>query len=274
MLGIRTRRPPPFGGVQASDDKDIQVQIPEQESQANLWGEARLLLPGVPISIIGLLALPWQARGPALRPVLLVGAITFLVTSLAFPVATTWGTFLHAAGPAHVLLVISALLALDATIARIGVYRGWTRPVAWLGATLGIAGSLLFSAVLLPSFGSGSRDTAQLYDELGRRMAAIGQPLHQAGVPVISNFPIWLADTQGVYGLALPNEPPSAVIDLARTFKARTLVLVGDAHGQWPAILDQDVPDADCFRSLDLGPGPAGGADRLAHVHVYEIVCP
>jgi hypothetical protein len=232
-----------------------------------------LLLPGVPISVIGALALPWQARGQALRPVVLVGAIMFLVTSLAFPVATTWGTFLHAAGPAHVLLVISALLGLDAAIVRIGIYRGWTRPVAWLGATLGIAGSLLFSAVLLPSFGSGSRDTALLYEELGRRMAAIGEPLDQAGAPVISNFPIWLADTQGTYGLALPNEPPNAVTDLARTFNARILVLVGDTHGQWPAILDQDVPDADCFRPIDLGPGPAGSVDRLAQVHVYEIDC-
>ncbi len=44
MLGIRTRRPPPFGGVQADDDKDIQVQHPEEVSRGNLWSEARLLL--------------------------------------------------------------------------------------------------------------------------------------------------------------------------------------------------------------------------------------
>ncbi len=73
-----------------------------------------LLFPGFPISFIGLVALPWQARGRTLRPLLLLSLITFLVTSLVFPVATTWGTFLHAAGPFHVLLVISALLALDA----------------------------------------------------------------------------------------------------------------------------------------------------------------
>jgi hypothetical protein len=136
-----------------------------------------LLLPGMPLSLIGLLALPWQGRGAALRPVLLVAGLSFLVTSLAFPVATTWGTFLHAAGPAHVLLVISALLGLDALIERVGVYRGWTRPVAWLGATLGVAGSLLFTAVLLPSFGDGSRSTAAMYEELGRRLAAIGEQL-------------------------------------------------------------------------------------------------
>lgn len=44
MLGIRSRRPPPFGSIQVDDDKDIQVQIPEQSSRNNLWSEARLLL--------------------------------------------------------------------------------------------------------------------------------------------------------------------------------------------------------------------------------------
>src|SRR5688572_7562218 len=44
MLGIRTRRPPPFGGIQITDDKDIQIQRPEVASRDSLWGEARLLI--------------------------------------------------------------------------------------------------------------------------------------------------------------------------------------------------------------------------------------
>ena len=44
MFGIRRRRPPPFGGVHVDDDKDIQVQKPEQASRSDLWSEARLLL--------------------------------------------------------------------------------------------------------------------------------------------------------------------------------------------------------------------------------------
>ncbi|MEP6717614.1 MAG: signal peptidase I [bacterium] len=44
MLGIRTRRPPPFGGVHITDDKDIQVHRPEQASRQSLWAEGRLLL--------------------------------------------------------------------------------------------------------------------------------------------------------------------------------------------------------------------------------------
>ncbi|HVQ35881.1 MAG TPA: signal peptidase I [Pyrinomonadaceae bacterium] len=43
MLGIRTRRPPPFGGIQVTDDKDIQVQRPEAASRNSLWAESRLL---------------------------------------------------------------------------------------------------------------------------------------------------------------------------------------------------------------------------------------
>src|SRR6478672_894297 len=180
-----------------------------------------LLLPGIPIAVVGLLALPWQGRAHALPPVLILGITTFLVTSLVFPVSTTWGTFLHAAGPIHVLLVISALLALDAGIARLAARMGWTRPVAWLGAALGIFSAALFTAVLLPTFGVGSRETARLYDALATRMAAAGHPLDAAAGPVISNFPIWMAESQRISALALPDEPPRDVLDLASTFKAK-----------------------------------------------------
>src|SRR6188474_3384382 len=43
MLGIRTRRLPIFGGLQVSDDKDIQVERPEAASRNSLWAEGRLL---------------------------------------------------------------------------------------------------------------------------------------------------------------------------------------------------------------------------------------
>ena len=44
MLGIRTRRPPPFGGIHVTDDKDIQIHRPEDASRSSLWAEGRLLL--------------------------------------------------------------------------------------------------------------------------------------------------------------------------------------------------------------------------------------
>nr|MBA3235671.1 hypothetical protein [Chloroflexota bacterium] len=233
-----------------------------------------LLLPGLPVSLIGLIGLPWIYRGRAIRPVVVVALATLAVTSLIFPVATTWGTFLHSAGPFHVLLVISALLALDAAIARLGSRLGWTRPVAWLGALLGAFGSILFSAALLPSFGAGSRTTAALYEELAVRMMAAGHPL-DAGGPVITNFPIWLAETQRISVLALPDEPPRDVLDLASTFKARTVVLINPEGVHWPADLEAGASGSECFRPIALGASsdPAA-ADPLADVTVYEIACP
>ena len=116
-----------------------------------------LLFLGIPVSLLGLVALPWQGRDRALRPVVLVAVLTFLATSLLFPVATTWGTFLHASAPADVLLIISALGALDAGLAALGRRMGWTRPIAWLGPLLAVFGSALFSVALLPAFGAGAR---------------------------------------------------------------------------------------------------------------------
>ncbi|MFN2516193.1 MAG: signal peptidase I [Pyrinomonadaceae bacterium] len=44
MLGIRSRHPPPFGGIHINDDKDIQIHRPEGASRHSLWAEGRLLL--------------------------------------------------------------------------------------------------------------------------------------------------------------------------------------------------------------------------------------
>ena len=148
-----------------------------------------LVLPGFPLSAIGLLALPWTARGRAVRPVLVVSLITFLVTSLVFPVATTWGTFLHAAGPAQVLIVLSALLALDGLLAAVGRRLGWTKDVSWLGATMGVASSVLFSVVLLAGFATGSHETARLYDELATRMSAVDRSARHTGHPPHEQLP-------------------------------------------------------------------------------------
>jgi hypothetical protein len=234
-----------------------------------------LILPGLPISLIGLIGLPWAIRGAAIRPVVIVAFMTFLVTSLVFPVATTWGTFLHAAGPAQVLLVVSALLALDATIAWVGARQGWTRPVAWLGALLGVFGSLLFSVALLPSFGHGSAATAERYRELAVVMAAAGHPLDGSSGPVITNFPIWMAETQRISALALPDEPPRDVLDLASRFDARLVVLLDADSRHWPADLDARADGAECFRELDVhAVASLPQSDILGDVRAFEVVCP
>lgn len=234
-----------------------------------------LLLLGLPLSVIGVLSIPWQARPRSLRPLVWISAIMFVVTSLLFPAATQWGTFLHAAGPVHVLVVLMAMLTLDAAIARLAARMGWARPVAWLATVLGVGGSLLFSVALLPSFGAGSRATAAMYEDLGARMAAIGRPLDATAGPVISNFPIWMAEAPRVPALALPDEPPEDVLDLVAAFPGtRLLVLISPEGDHWPQDLDAGLPGSECFTPLDLGPYTGVGDDPLADTTVYDIACP
>jgi hypothetical protein len=232
-----------------------------------------LLLLGIPVSVIGLVALPWQARDRSLRLVLIVSLVTFLVTSLLFPVATTWGTFLHAAAPVHVLLLISCLGALDSLLAAVGRRLGWTKQVAWLGATLAIGASTLFSAALLPGFGGSAGSSEREYEVLARQMAAIGAPFDDTA-PVIHDFPIWLAETQRVRTLALPNERPEDVLDLANAFGARWLISAKDDHGRWPGILDGPDPAAACFEEVALPiPDDPDDAKAIAGYRVFRIEC-
>jgi hypothetical protein len=233
-----------------------------------------LMLLGIPLSVLGILALPWQARDRALRPIVLVGGITFLVTSLLFPVATTWGTFLHAAAPVHVLLVIAALGALDGGLARLGRRLGWTRQVAWTGAVLTVGGSALFAVALLPAISKGATDTARTYAVLGAQLAAAGVPM-DGSEPVIHDFPIWLAETARVPSLALPDEAPADVLDLADTFGARWLVIAKGDHGGWPEVLDAGAdPVTTCFREVRLGiPADPAEAASIEGVRVWRIGC-
>jgi hypothetical protein len=234
-----------------------------------------LVYLGVPLSIVGLLALPWTARGAALRPLLAFGIATFLITSLVFPIATQWGTFLHGGGALHVLLIVSALAALDAGIAWVGVRRGWTRPVAWLGATLAIAGSVLFSVVVLPTFGAGSDAMARRYAAIGEAMAAAGMPFDEIG-PVITDYPIWLAEAERTEALALPDEPPSSVLSLAAAFPGtKTVLTFGGLHQVWFDSLAAGAPGSECFEEVRLPvPVDPRDAEAIADARAWRIACP
>jgi hypothetical protein len=229
-----------------------------------------LLLLGVPISALGLIGLPWAARVPALRLLVGFSVIAFLVATLLFPVATTWGTFLHAAGAIHVLVLISALVALDRLVERLRASREWTRPVAWLGATAAIATSLLITGVLVPPEGAAGRDIAARYDALPNALAQAGSPLPTDGSPVITDFPIWLSTEDGVHAIALPNERPAEVLDLANHFGAKLLIVDANDDGQWPEVLDQEEPGSECFKLVPL---PTAEEGPLADTIVFQIVC-
>jgi hypothetical protein len=229
-----------------------------------------LALPGVPVAPVGLAGLPWVLRSRTLRLLLVSTVAPFAITTLVFPVQTTWGTYLHAAAPAHVLLIVSGLALLDSGLAWAGRRRGWTRPVAWLGPLFAGAGALLFLGLGIPSYGGNAAGTEVRYAALTARFAALGDPLDPSA-PVISNHPIWVAEANRTRALALPDEPVSSVLEIARTFGARYVVLDGTL-GSWPARLATD-PDARCLSPVVLPPAvgtPAGTADFA----VYRVACP
>jgi hypothetical protein len=139
---------------------------------------------------------------------------------------------------------------------------------------LTIAGALLFSIQLFPSFGAGSRSTAMQFDALDRQMTAAGMPLGSIG-PVITDFPIWLAYTSKAEALELPVEPPASVVDLAHHFPGTGTVILVDGNALWPAVLTTAAPKADCFREVDIGrPADPGAAAALGGIRVFKLVCP
>ena len=229
-----------------------------------------LLLPGVPIAAIGLVALPWTARGTTLRLLLIFSVITFVVTTLLFPVSTTSGTFLHAAAAVQVLLVVSALLVLDALLAAIGRRRGWTRPVAWLGPALGIAAGALFTAALLPTFGREGDVIRDRYAALPAALEAAGY-VPGSGQPVITDFPIYLAETTGIPALALPDESPPKVLNLAAAFPGTSLVVVNaDNDGIWPEVARSDRFGTTCFKPVTLA---GTGVSVPPGIEIFRITC-
>lgn len=235
-----------------------------------------LLIPAFPVGLVGLLSLPWVGRRRALRPLVLASVFTFLVTSFVFPVATLSGTYLHAAGPALVLLTVCCMAALDSFIVRVGKLRGWTRPVAWLGPAFAIAAVGPLCVVTITSIARQADDVRSRYEALPAAMARAGAPLDGAG-PVITDNPIWLAESTQVEALALPEESPVAVLDLARHFGAKLVIVHGDAGSEWPDVLNQGGTAAKCFQEVPLtdssGAIPAPGS-ALAGITVFRIVCP
>jgi len=236
-----------------------------------------LVTQGFPIGVLGLLSLPLVWRSRALRPLLVFAVLTFTATSLFFPVSTQYGTFLHAAGAIYVLLIVACLFGLDAFIGRVGRIRHWTRPVAWLGPAFAVAVAIPLCALSVGGLARNASDTEARYAQLDAALARAGSPLETAG-PVIANFPVWLSESTGVRAVALPDESPASVLELARRFGSRLIVLdLPDAGRHWPAVLSDGSPDAKCFLEVPLtdenGRTSLDGTP-LAGFHVFRIVCP
>ena len=128
---------------------------------------------------------------------------------------------------------------------------------------------------LMPNFGDQSRGVAARYEALTIQMATAGLPIQAQG-PIITDFPIWLAEATGHEALALPDETPADVIDLAAHFRGTNLLIIGgEDRGHWPAVLDAGGPGTECFDEIDIGrPTDARLADALGKTRVFRLVCP
>jgi hypothetical protein len=234
---------------------------------AALWHDLVnvLLVPAGPIAALGVLTVLIGLRRRAVRPagtlalLLGAGAITFLATSILFPVATLWGTFAHAAGPLHVGLIVAALIGADALVARVREWRSWPRANAWL-APAGLAAVSLPIAILTltgaaASANSDARRINDIAQVLPAALEAVGVP---STAPLIADRPVWLSDALENPVITLPDEPVTAITQLARKFHAGA-VLVTEPRGSLPAALRS--PDAaPCFVELVVPGMPSGSA--------------
>jgi hypothetical protein len=188
-----------------------------------------LAVPGNVVVVVGLLALVlgWHRResvkGSPLMVLLHYGALVFVITTLAFPVATLWGTFEHAAGPLLVAFVVLAALGGDALVARVRAWRNWPRPNAGM-APAALAAVVVAMTALQLTFAAiqtGARE---------KQINAVAQTLRANGVvngqPLITDHPLWLSDALDTPTLVMPQDGIASVGLVAQRFDAEFLVLV------------------------------------------------
>jgi 4-amino-4-deoxy-L-arabinose transferase-like glycosyltransferase len=218
---------------------------------AAVWHNAVnvLLVPSAPVVAVAAVVLAagvlrrgrrdgGHAATTTLTALMLAGTITFAITSILFPVATLWGTFEHAAGPLLVGLTVVALLGADAFVAWLVRRRGWQRANAWLAP---LALVVLTVPLTLLHLAGAARQAADDADTMAVIGSVVPDYLDRAGIPadapVITDRPVWVSAALGRPGLALPDEPVSSVLAIARHFGARSVVVV-EPRGDYPAALD------------------------------------
>jgi hypothetical protein len=227
-----------------------------------------ITIPAFPVSIVGLVSVVALRRTPALRDptalqaLIVAGMVAFAVTALVFPVATVWGTFLHAAGPLLCGLCVAAALGADAFVANLSERRRWGRPNVVLGP-------VALAALAVPLTGIGVLSVGQQSAGDAERFAAIAAEARRLlpadGSPVITDHPMWVATALGRSALALPDESLGSVAALGERLDAGWVLVTG-TRGRYPAALLAAPRDA-CLASdpirLDV-PGDAAWLAPLA----------
>jgi len=209
-----------------------------------------IVLPAFPVGLAGLIALAGLWRAPALRrptalvAVLLSSLFIFVSTMLLFPVATLWGTFMHASGPLLVGLGVAAALGGDALLAHISAWRGWEKPNVIIAAIALVAMAGLLTVFQVRIFSDQSQGTESRYATLARSIEAVATAQGQE-VPstLITDHPMWLAEATSGYAIALPDEDIEAILELSSVFGAPWVIVIGE-RGRYPEALLHGAPRA------------------------------
>ncbi len=202
-----------------------------------------LLLPPFPVGLAGVITIvamwraPFLRRPTALMALLVSGLLTFLTTVLLFPVATLWGTFMHASGPLLVGFAVVAAVGGDALLARISSIREWERPNVIVAPVALVSMALLmtgFQVMILSTQAEGRQARMEaVADSLAQ---ALPQETDQQPPTFITDHPMWLAAATDGYAITLPDEDMEALLELASTFQTPYVVVI-DERGRYPAAL-------------------------------------
>jgi hypothetical protein len=157
-----------------------------------------ILFTAFPVGVVGLVALLGMRRSRALRRptavlVLLISSgLTFVTTVLLFPVATLWGTFMHASGPLLVAMIVVSVLGGDALLARISVARRWEKPNVILAPVALIAMAGLLAGFQLVAFATQAQAAKERYDGIVRAIGMVAtRDAVEVPATVISDHPMW-----------------------------------------------------------------------------------
>jgi hypothetical protein len=227
-----------------------------------------LLFPAFPIGVVGLISLfglwrsPLLRRPSALTVLLWSGALTFLATVMLFPVASRWGTYLHASGPLLVALTALSALGADAFVARISHWRGWPKVNVLVGPLALVLVTVGMSALQLGILGEQTRARQERFAAIAESLAGIADRSGDATpATLITDHPMWLATITGRSAIALPDEDPSSVLELGRRFRTDWLVVI-DERGRYPGALLRPEASA-CLEADPLPLGADGDQARL-----------
>jgi hypothetical protein len=232
-----------------------------------------LLFPALPIGVVGLVSLLGLWRSPTLRRpsaltvLLWSGALTFVATVLLFPVASRWGTYLHASGPFLVALTAVSALGADAFMARISRWRRWPKVNVIIGPAGLVLVTVSLSVLQLGFLSDQTRSRQERYEAIARSLSDVATAnMGERPGTIMTDHPMWLATVTGQPAIALPDEDPSSVVSLARRFGTDWLVVI-DERGRYPAAL-LGAEGSDCLSAEPQALGTDG--DRAVLFQLAE----